>query len=89
MNTFIYIVLMVNVIGFLQMAIDKRRAVKQKSRIPEIQLIAPTLLGGFPGLLLGMMLFRHKTAKKSFQLKLLLALTLFCATAYYIVFKAG
>ena len=85
MNILIYIVIVANGIAFLQMAIDKRLAVKQKSRIPEIQLIAPTLLGGFPGILLGMMLFRHKTVKKSFQFKLLLALILFCAIAYFLM----
>jgi uncharacterized membrane protein YsdA (DUF1294 family) len=82
MNILIYIALSANGIAFVQMAIDKRLAVKQKNRIPEAQLIAPTLFGGFPGVLLGMILFRHKTAKKSFQLKLALALILFCAMAY-------
>lgn len=87
MKILIYIVLAVNVIAFLQMAIDKRLAEKQKSRISEAQLIAPTLFGGFPGVLLGMILFRHKTVKKSFQFKLLLALILFIGVAYFLIAK--
>lgn len=85
MNTILYIALAANLIAFVQMAIDKRLAVKQKNRIPEVQLIAPTLFGGIGGVLLGMILFRHKTVKKSFQLKLLLVFILFCAIAYFLI----
>lgn len=87
MNALIYILLIANLIAFIQMAIDKRLAVKQKRRIPEAQLIAPTLFGGFPGVLLGMILFRHKTVKRSFQFKLLLALILFIGIAYVLIAK--
>ncbi|MDF7800283.1 DUF1294 domain-containing protein [Pontiellaceae bacterium B1224] len=85
MNLLIYITLTANLVAFVQMAIDKRLAVKQKSRISEAQLIAPTLFGGFPGVLLGMLVFRHKTKKTSFQLKLALALFLFFGIAYFVV----
>ena len=78
----IYIILAANLIAVLQMAIDKRRAVKQQRRIPESQLITPALFGGFPGVLLGMMLFRHKTKKRSFQFKLLIAVLLFAGAAF-------
>lgn len=87
MSNLIYILLIANLIAFIQMAIDKRLAVKQKRRIPEAQLIAPTLFGGFPGVLLGMILFRHKTVKRSFQFKLLLALILFIGIAYVLIAK--
>jgi len=82
MDGTIYIVLAANLVAFLQMAIDKRLAAKQRRRIPEAQLIAPALLGGFPGILLGMLLYRHKTKKRGFQLKLLLALVAFAGTVY-------
>ncbi|MEI6890938.1 MAG: DUF1294 domain-containing protein [Pontiella sp.] len=85
MHFYLYIALAANLIGLIQMAIDKGRAVQRKSRIPEAQLIAPTLLGGFPGILLGMMFFHHKTAKRSFQMKLLLALLLFLGAVYLLV----
>lgn len=84
MSALIYIALAANLIAFVQMGIDKRLAVKQKNRIPETQLIAPTLFGGIIGILFGMLVFSHKTKKRSFQLKLCLALILFCGIAYLI-----
>ncbi len=56
----------INVISFLLMAIDKRRAVRHKWRIPEKTLFLAALLGGSPGSLLGMYLCRHKTRHMSF-----------------------
>lgn len=49
---------------------DKRLARKQaKSRTPEKTLLILALPLAAPGMLLGMRLFRHKTKKRSFQLK--------------------
>jgi uncharacterized membrane protein YsdA (DUF1294 family) len=79
----VYIVLAANLIAFLQMGIDKRLAIKQKQRISEAQLIAPTLFGGIIGVVLGMLAFRHKTAKRSFQLKLAVAFASFLAVIYF------
>lgn len=59
-----------NAVAFVQVWIDKRRAEAGRYRLSERRLIAPVLLGGLPGLLLGMRRFRHKTRKRSFQLKL-------------------
>lgn len=84
MTYIISTVLIINLIALIQMGVDKWLAVKQNPRIPEAQLIAPTLFGGFPGILLGMALFRHKTKKRSFQLKLLFALILFSGLACFI-----
>ncbi len=81
-RTLISICIAANLIAFIQMAVDKRLAVKQRRRISEAQLIAPTLFGGFPGILLGMLAFRHKTRKRSFQLKLLVALIIFAGIVY-------
>ena len=75
----------VNVIAFIQMALDKRRAVKQRTRISEAQLIAPTFFGGFIGILLGMLAFRHKTSKRSFQVKFVIAILIFLAAAGFVV----
>jgi uncharacterized membrane protein YsdA (DUF1294 family) len=62
--------LAVNLWAFGQLAWDKRCARVGARRVSEARLIAPVLLGGLPGILLGMSVFRHKTAKRSFQLKL-------------------
>jgi uncharacterized membrane protein YsdA (DUF1294 family) len=69
------------------MGIDQRMASKHRRRISEAQLIAPTLLGGFLGVLLGMIVFRHKTRKKSFWLKLLLTLIAYSAAMYFLMIR--
>lgn len=55
--------LIVNLIGFAIMGIDKRKAVKGAFRIPEATLFVVALIGGSIGSLLGIYTFRHKTRK--------------------------
>lgn len=47
-------------------AYDKAAAGSSRLRIPERVLLGLALLGGTPGALLGMVLFRHKTRKGPF-----------------------
>ena len=56
----IYIIIM-NVVGFFIMGIDKRKAEKHAWRISEKTLFLVSLIGGSIGTLLGMYVFRHKT----------------------------
>ena len=56
----IYLFLM-NIIGFSQMGIDKKRDVRGAWRISEASLFLTALLGGALGSTLGMHYFRHKT----------------------------
>ena len=51
----------VNLISFLSMYIDKRRARKHLWRIPETTLFIIAIIGGSIGSIVGMHLFRHKT----------------------------
>ncbi len=53
--------LIVNVIGFFLMGIDKLRAKKQVWRVPEKTLFLLALIGGSIGTNAGMYVFRHKT----------------------------
>lgn len=55
--------LLVNLIGFGIMGIDKRKAVKGTFRIPEATLFIIALIGGSIGSIFGMYTFRHKTRK--------------------------
>ena len=53
--------ILVNIIGFALMGIDKRRARKNAFRIPEATLFAVAIIGGSLGSTIGMHVFRHKT----------------------------
>ena len=54
--------------AFLLCGYDKQVAGGESTRVPENVLFGAALVGGTPGLLLGMKVFRHKTRKRSFQL---------------------
>ena len=56
----IYLLVM-NIIGFLAMGIDKYKAKKRAFRIPEATLFTIAIIGGSIGSILGMFTFRHKT----------------------------
>lgn len=64
-NILIYLVI-INLIAFLAMYIDKKRAKWGKWRIKESTLFTLVLLGGGVGGILGMRTFRHKTKKMRF-----------------------
>jgi len=64
-NILIYL-LVINLITFLAMYIDKKRAKWGKWRIKESTLFTLVLLGGSIGGIAGMYTFRHKTKKPRF-----------------------
>lgn len=64
-NIIIYLV-MINIITFLTMWIDKRKAKYGKWRISENTLLLLVVLGGGIGGIAGMYIFRHKTQKAKF-----------------------
>ncbi len=53
--------LCINLAGLFVMLADKRKAAKNKWRIPERTLFLIALAGGSIGSIAGMYLFRHKT----------------------------
>ncbi|MCR5283919.1 MAG: DUF1294 domain-containing protein [Lachnospiraceae bacterium] len=53
--------LVINVIGFSLMGIDKSKARKRAWRIPESTLFLFAIFGGSIGSIIGMYVFRHKT----------------------------
>jgi uncharacterized membrane protein YsdA (DUF1294 family) len=61
----------VNVAAIFCMGLDKSLARSNALRIPEVVLYTLALLGGVPGILLGIHVFRHKTQKAAFQFVLL------------------
>lgn len=81
-----YFILM-NLIGFAMMGIDKHKAVKKLWRIPEYTFFVIALIGGSIGTIAGMKVFHHKTRHWYFAyglptiLLLQVALFLFIAKA--------
>ena len=69
-------VLALSAVGFCLMLWDKHRARHRQWRIPEAVLMGAALLGGSPGVLLGMVLARHKTRKPLFLIGVPLILIL-------------
>ena len=64
-----YLFLFLNVVAFILIGYDKYLAKKHKMRISEKTLLAFVLLGATIGSGLGMLTFRHKTAKRSYLFK--------------------
>ncbi len=80
--------LIVNLWGFIQMFVDKRRAERNHFRISEFSLFIPAFLGGAIGCLLGMHLFRHKTKHLQFLIGMPLILIIqIAAVAAFIFFS--
>lgn len=64
MNAILFLILyfiLINLIGFGLMGIDKRKAIKGAFRIPEATLFIVAFIGGSIGSILGMYTFHHKT----------------------------
>lgn len=62
----IYLVI-INIIAFLAMYIDKRKAKYGRWRIPEQTLLILAIIGGSIGAIAGMYTFKHKTKKLRFS----------------------
>ena len=56
----VYLVI-INILGFAMMGIDKKKAKKRSFRIPEASLFIIAVIGGSLGTIAGMYFFRHKT----------------------------
>jgi uncharacterized membrane protein YsdA (DUF1294 family) len=64
-----FLLLAINTFTFILIGYDKKIAKIQQRRISEKKLLTATILGGSIGSGIGMLYFRHKTAKKSFLVK--------------------
>ena len=81
----IFYYVLINAAAFLLFAADKRRAVRQKWRIPERTLLLSAFLGGGAGALLAMQICHHKTKKKRFTILVPLFLLLHPAVWFLIL----
>ncbi|MDG2032021.1 MAG: DUF1294 domain-containing protein [Phycisphaerales bacterium] len=62
-----------SLLAFIVFGVDKRAARKGRRRVPERRLHLLELLGGFPGALLAILLFHHKSSKPRFLVVTVLA----------------
>jgi len=73
-----------SVATFALYGFDKRRAVANAGRVPEMVLHGLALAGGFPGGWAGRSAFRHKTRHTSFLVVLICATLLHGAIAWWL-----
>lgn len=71
----IYLIV-INILGFLIMGLDKHKAKMAERRISENTLFTFTVLGGGVGTIAGMYVFHHKTKKMKFKVGMPLVLIL-------------
>ncbi len=67
-QVFDFYLLLINLIGFALMGIDKYKAKIDKWRTKESTLMAISFLGGSAGIMIGMIIFKHKINKKKFYI---------------------
>lgn len=75
--------LLINLISFFNIGLDKLKSQLSHWRTKETTLWLLALLGGSLGTLLGMNFFRHKTKKNSFQIILALIFFLQIIIIYF------
>lgn len=75
----------VSLVAFALAVWDKARARRGGARVPERVLLLTALVGGTPGLVLAMLVVRHKTRKASFLARLGLVMLLQAGLAWWIL----
>ena len=89
MKLFLIYLAVVNLAAFALMGVDKRRAKRGAWRIPERTLFLPAILGGSPGAILGMQMFRHKTRHRQFMIGMPLILLVQMVIVGLLIWKGG
>lgn len=85
---YVYLAL-ASIVAFVLMGVDKLRARRHRWRIPERTLFLTAVLGGSPGAILGMLLFRHKTRHNLFTVGLPAVLALQLLILYLCFFRTA
>ena len=89
MKLFLIYLAVVNLAAFALMGVDKLRAKRGAWRIPERTLFLPAILGGSPGAILGMQMFRHKTRHRQFMIGMPLILLVQMVIVGLLIWKGG
>jgi len=67
-TSFISFFVIINVVAYLIMHLDKNRARNGQKRISEASLLTLAAIGGSVGVLVSMYVLHHKTRKKKFKI---------------------
>lgn len=67
-NILMYYLILINIIAFITIYIDKQKAINHRWRIKESTLFFLSIIGGSLGTFLGMYTFHHKTKHIKFTL---------------------
>ena len=81
-----FYILIINLVGFMAMGIDKEKAKAKEWRIQEKTLFGIALAGGGLGVWLGMEMFRHKTKHWYFKYGFPLILIVETALVVWVMF---
>ena len=87
MRYLMYYLIVINITAWLMYGLDKWKAKSGAWRISERALLLVALAGGSVGALAGMMLFRHKTKHRSFQILIPLFSVLWLLLTGWIVWQ--
>ena len=85
MGLLILYLVVVNAAAFVIYGVDKRKAIRDKWRIPEATLIGLAVIGGAFGAFIGMRVWRHKTHKWKFRILVPVFLLLWVIVIGYIL----
>lgn len=82
-----FYLLVINIISFILMYVDKKKAINHQWRISEHTLMMISLIGGSIGTILGMKIFRHKTKHVKFYIGVPIIFFIQLILSYYIYFE--
>ncbi len=82
-----YIILFLNILGFVMVMLDKYEAKNRLWRIPERTFFLLSILGGGIGVFLGLLIFNHKTKHWYFMTLIPFIIIIQVLFIYYLVNK--
>ncbi|MCM3625841.1 DUF1294 domain-containing protein [Paenibacillus glycanilyticus] len=85
MQLLIIYLLVINILAFSLMGMDKSYARHKKRRVPEKRLFGVSALGGALGAWIGMQVWRHKTKHTSFRIGIPLLFVFNMVVIYYLL----
>lgn len=81
-----FYLLVINIISFILMYVDKKKAINHQWRISEHTLMVVSLIGGSIGTILGLKIFRHKTKHVKFYVGVPIIFFIQLILSYYVYF---